>query len=257
MQIHETAQVHPHARVGTQVTIGAYSIIGADAVIGDRCTIESHCTLATNGPAGEPLHLGPDSIVRSHSIIYRGSHFPDRLETGHHVIIREHTRAGSNLRVGNFSDIEGDCTIGDFTRFHGYVHLGKRSRVGNFVWIFSLSTLTNDPLPPSEIASAVEIDDGAVICVNVALLPGSRLGAGAFATAGSTVRGSVPVGAVVSGPDGRIIAHVSQLADLASGTRHPWMRHFSRGYPPEAQMRLKELEAQIMQSRFTLRLDDE
>lgn len=199
--------------------------------------------------------IGPGSTIRSFSVIYSGSRFGSRLETGHHVVIREQTNAGENLRIGNFSDIEGHCAIGDYCRFHGYAHVGRGSRIGHFVWLFSLTTATNDPLPPSSLAEPVVMEDGVVVCVGVTLMPGVRLGKGAFVTAGTLARGEIPPGAVVAGPECRIVSHVSQLMHLDSGTRHPWMRHFAEKYPPESHERLAGLLSEILATRQTLRID--
>ena len=257
-KIHPTAVVDPGARLGKNVSIGAYSVVHAGAEIGDDTVIQEHCSIGVTGVEGAgPLALGAGSFIRTHTVLYADSTFGENLETGHHVVIREKTRAGANLRVGNFSDIEGNCTIGDYCRFHGYVHVGKGSRIGHFVWLFSLTTATNDPLPPSLLQDPVTIDDGAVVCVGVTLMPGITLGKGAFASAGATVRRSVPAGAVVAGSDGRVVNHVSQLLHLPSGTRHPWMRHYRKGYPPAAIARLEILEKEILANRFTLPIENE
>lgn len=257
-QIHPTASIATGARLGRNVIVGAHAVIHDGVEVGDGTVIQEHCSIGLRGAGGEsPLVIGRDSLVRSHTIIYHGSELGERLETGHHVVIREQTRAGANLRVGNFSDIEGDCTIGDYCRFHGYVHVGKGSRIGHFVWLFSLTTATNDPLPPSHLSLPVVIEDGAVVCVGVTLLPGVVLGKGAFVSAGACAHGVVPPGGVVAGSDGRVVSHVSQLSHLVSGTRHPWMRHFRKGYPPAAVARLETLEKEILENRFTLKTDNE
>jgi hypothetical protein len=76
-------------------------------------------------------------------------------------------------------------------------------------------------------------------------MPGCRVGKGAFVAAGTTVTGDVPDGAVVSS-DGRVSGRVDRLMNLASGTRHPWMRHFTGAYPPDAQARLEALRDEIL-----------
>ncbi len=252
--IHSTAFIGQDCDIAEDVRIGAFTCIHSKVRIGPGSTVGEHCVLGGGPLAGEDmLVIGARSMIRSHSVVYAGSRFEAQLETGHHVVIREKTVAGVNLRVGNFSDIEGDCTIGDYCRFHGYVHVGKDTRVGNFVWLFSLTTATNDPLPPSRLAEGCVLGDGSVVCVGATLMPGTTLGRGAFVTAGSIARGDVPNGAVVSGSDGHIVSHVSTLMHLPSGLRHPWMRHFAEAYPPECQGRLRELLGKISQNRFSLK----
>lgn len=118
------------------------------------------------------------------------------------------------------------------------------------MWLFALVTLTNDPLPPSEMRKSVSIRDGAVICVGTTVLPGAEIGMGAYIAAGCLVKGDVPPGAVVSRVAESISGSVGYLVHMESGLRHPWMRHFRRGYPPQATARLDALLEAILGSRF-------
>jgi UDP-3-O-[3-hydroxymyristoyl] glucosamine N-acyltransferase len=249
------ARVSVRAVIGMNVRIGPGTIVHDHVEIGDDSAIGECCVLGHQGP-GEvtPLSIGPRSTIRSHAVLYAASRFGARFETGHHVVIRERTVAGENFRIGNFSDVEGDCTFGDFCRLHGYAHVGKGSRVGNFVWLYSLTTATNDPLPPSALTDPVTIDDGAVVCVGVTMMPGTIIGRGAFVSAGTLAKGTIPPGAVVEGHDCRVVSHVTGLMHLPSGTRHPWLRHFQSGYPAEAQARLRQLLDEISANRFTLQI---
>jgi UDP-3-O-[3-hydroxymyristoyl] glucosamine N-acyltransferase len=253
--IHPTAIVDASIRLPDSLSIGAYSRIESGVCLGEETHIGEFCVLGGGPEAGmSELQIGKNSIIRSHTIIYAGSGFGDRLETGHHVVIREKTVAGANLRVGNFSDIEGHSVIGDYCRFHGYVHIGKGSRIGNFVWLYSLVTATNDPLPPSDLFRPVFIGDGVVVCVGALLMPGVEIGDGAFVTAGSKAEGKIPNGAVVSGDKSEIVSHVGSLIDLESGVRHPWMRHLKTRYLQECQERLDKLMDIILKNRFSLKL---
>lgn len=244
------AFVSTGAHLGTGVDIGPGAVIHDGVQLGDHVKVGSHCILGQTGPGAEgETVIGERSIIRSHAVIYAGCKLGSRLETGHHVVIRDGTRAGENLRIGNLSDIEGCCAIGDYCRFHGYVHVGRGSTIGNFVWLYSLSIATNDPLPPSDIHDPVAIGDGAVVCVGATLMPGTSLGMGAFVCAGAAAAGDIPAGAVVSGPDGRIVNHVKRLVHLASGLQHPWMNHFRRGFPEECYPRLEALQRRILESQ--------
>jgi UDP-3-O-[3-hydroxymyristoyl] glucosamine N-acyltransferase len=243
------AFVSTEAQLGTGVEIGPGAVVHRGVSLGERVSIGANCLIgeASRGLVGETI-IGAEAKVRSHTVIYAGSTFGRALETGHHVVIRDGTRAGENLRVGNFSDIEGECVIGDYCRFHGYVHVGRGSTIGNFVWLYSLSIATNDPLPPSAIHDPVTIEDGAVVCVGAVLMPGTRLGVGAFVCAGATAAGDVPAAAVVAGSRGRVVNHVKRLVHMGEGLQHPWMSHFRRGFPEEASERLELLRQQILAS---------
>lgn len=250
-----TCDISPNACVDDTVKFGFGVRVYANAEIKGNCDIGDYSVIGypTKNPtwAGRKVVIPEGSVIRSHTVIYEGSSFVSSLETGHHVVIREGTRAGENLRVGNYSDVEGDCVIGDFCRFHGYVHVGKGSKIGNFVWLYSLVTLTNDPLPPSNICVGVEIADGVVVCVNCMIMPGSKLGEGAFVSAGSQVQGVVPSGAVHH--QGKILCGVSLLRSIEHKIDHPWMNHFKADYPESAWPQLDDLLKRIKSASATIK----
>lgn len=241
-------EVSKKAVIGNNVKIGTFTKIYDNVVIEDDVIIEDHCLIGVpvrRDLENRTLIIGRGSIIRSHTIIYEGSRFKN-IETGHHVLIRENTISGEGFRVGSFSDIEGDCIIGDYVNCHSYVHIGKGSIIGNFVWIYSLVTLTNDPLPPSDIFRPVILEDGVVLCVGVTVLAGAKVGKGAFAASGSIVKGEIPIGAIVSGINSEIVGYVNDLIDFQTMKRHPWMGHFSSRYPDYVNSRLKELYEEII-----------
>jgi UDP-3-O-[3-hydroxymyristoyl] glucosamine N-acyltransferase len=47
------------------------------------------------------------------------------MVTGHHVIVRENTVAGLVFQIGTLSEIQGDCSIGDYVRFQSNIFVGK------------------------------------------------------------------------------------------------------------------------------------
>lgn len=233
--IHQTAIVSPKAKLGNNISIGAFSIIHDDVEIGNDSVIECYCeigyptTLADN----KPLIIGDNAFIRSHSIFYQGSSFGDFLVTGHRVTVREHTTAGTNLQIGTLSDIQGDCLIGDYVRTHSNVHIGKHSKIGNFVWIYPYVVFTNDPNPPSNCAMGVTVEDYAVIATMSVILPGVSIGKHSLVAAHSLVREDVPPGKLVSGSPAQQLCNASRikLKGEPKGKAYPWPRHFHRGYP--------------------------
>ncbi|MEM9496416.1 MAG: hypothetical protein AAGA28_00730 [Pseudomonadota bacterium] len=235
------------AKIGKNVVFGHGARIYGNVEIGDNCKIGDFCVIGHPAfrPGSAPLKLGAGSNVRSHSVLYEGSEIGPMLETGHHVVIREAAHIGENLRIGNYSDVEGACEIGDFVRMHGYAHVGRGSKIGDFVWLFSLTTLMNDPLPPSHLDAPVTIEDMVTVCVNAQLMPGTTIKRGALIASGAVARGTIPAGAVISGPDGEISGQVCFLMHMESRTRHPWHRHFKDAYPEAAHARIEILGAMI------------
>lgn len=235
--IHKTAVVSPGARIGKDVKIGPYSVIHENSIIGDGSVIGGFCEIghpAARGDGG-PLILGTGSLIRSHSIFYEGSQFGEMLVTGHRVTVREGTIAGKNLQIGTLGDIQGNCSIGDYVRFHSNVHIGQLSRVGNFVWIFPYVVLTNDPHPPSEYLVGVIVEDYAAIATMSVVLPGVRIGQGALVGAHTLVNRDVAQHVVVSGSPAQVVCETSKIKmkDGSGRNAYPWTKHFHRGYPED------------------------
>ena len=238
------AEVSPRAQLEENVRVGPGSVVYENVRIGRDTTIGEHCVIGVPAKGAPPLTIGAGSTVRSHTVMYQGAELGAKFESGHHAIVRSGVHAGKNLRLGSYSSLEGDLDIGDFVRIHGYSQVGQGSEIGSFVWIFSLCTLTNDPLPPSNLSRPVVIEDGGVVCVGVILMPGARVGKGALVAAGARVSGDLPAGRVMTA-DGEVAGRVDRLVDLETGARHPFMRHYASAYPAEAQQGLLELLEEI------------
>lgn len=238
LKIHPTAIVEEGALIGEGCEIGAYSVIRSSTVLGKNSTIASFCDIGyANGSTGfvAPLIIGSGSLIRSHSVIYAGCDIGEKFTAGHRVTIRENTRAGIAFQVGTGSDIQGDCEFGDYVKLHSDVHVSKKSKVGNFVWLFPGVILTNDPVPPSETLRGVVIDDFAVLAVGVKVMPGIKIGMGSLIGAGSLLKINAEVGALYSGNPAKKIGLLDQLP-LFTETgvpAYPWNRRFSRGYPED------------------------
>lgn len=237
MNIHPTAFISPKAKLGSGVKVDAFTIIHENVHIGDDCEIGSHCELGVKNFLSErlPLTIGAKSIIRSHSVFYEGSSFGEKLITGHRVTVREKTKAGVNLQIGTLSDIQGHCEIGDYVRFHSNVHIGQKSKVGNFVWIFPYVVLTNDPHPPSETLVGVTIGDFAAIATMSVILPGANVARGVLVGAHSSLKGNTEPDMVYAGSPAKLICETKKikLQSKSNESAYPWNKHFHRGYPQE------------------------
>lgn len=232
---HPTAIVSKKSFIGKNVRIGQFTTIYDNVQILDKTIIQGYCEIGVNSDLSinKNTIIGKDSLIRSGTVIYEGVDTKERLVTGHKVTIRENTKIGCNLQVGTLSDIQGDCIIGDYVRMHSNVHIGKKSLINNFVWIFPYVVLTNDPHPPSEVMRGVVLEEYAVICTMSVILPGVVIKKGCLIGAGSSINCKTEENMLYSGNPGRKICNTSKIR-LKDGTRrvaYPWTSHFRRGYP--------------------------
>ncbi len=233
--IHPTACVSHLAKLGTQIDVGAFTIIHDNVVIGDRVKIGAYCELGIPTPLGDgsPLIISNDSVIRSHSIFYESSLFGLGLVTGHHVTVRENTKAGESFQIGTYCEIQGDCDIGNFVRFQSNVFVSKKTKIGNYVWVLPYVVFTNDPTPPSNQMIGCIIEDFASICASSTILPGITVGQYSLVAAGACVTKNVPAHMAVAGVPAKVTGEAKSILrrDGSGEPAYPWKTHFNRGYP--------------------------
>jgi acetyltransferase-like isoleucine patch superfamily enzyme len=226
--------IEPGVKLGKNCKVDAFTILRSGVVLGDNVWISSHCDIGVENElavSGE-LVIGSGSIVRSHSVFYLGSFIGDFLTTGHNVTIRENSKIGSNVQFGTLCDIQGDCTIGNYSRLHSNVFVAKGSEIGEFVWLFPHVVITNDPIPPSNEHKGVVLKDFAVVAAKSTLLPGVVIGFGSLVGAHSLVTASIPQEMLAVGVPARIVKSTREIRSINDGLpAYPWPKHFKRGYP--------------------------
>ena len=232
--------VSPSAKIGSNVKIGDNTIIYDNVIIGDNSIIANDCII------GEPLNeyyfdqgynnpltvIGPNALIRSHSIIYCGSTFGIHFSTGHRVTIREKMIFGDYCRIGTLCDFQGYSVIGDYCWFHSNVHIGQKSKIGHFVFIYPYVVFTNDPTPPSENCIGPTVSNFTQIAVSSVLLPGVNLGKHVLIGAGTVVSKDVDDYCLVLGNPGKVIKDVRDIKHRLNGeSYYPWPNNFDRGMP--------------------------
>ncbi len=231
--ISSTASIGSNVKIGDNTCIYDNVEIGDNAIICDNCVIgEPLKAYYTDSEYDQPkTKIGSNSLIRSFSIIYAGCQIGSRLATGHRVTIRENTIIGSDCSIGTQSDLQGDIIIGDYCRLHSNVHLASGSRIGNFVFMYPYTVMTNDPNPPSEIVRGASIDDYSQICVHTTLLPGVKVGKNCLIGANSLVNHHVKDNSLAMGNPIKVIMDLTDLKVLGVGQYYPWMNNFDRGMP--------------------------
>lgn len=214
--------------IRTGVTIGENSFIGSNCIIGEYWM--DFCIDRTKHE--HILKIGKNALIRSGSILYAGSNIGENFQTGHQVTIREKTVIGDHVSIGTLSDIQGNCTIGNYVRMHSNVHIGQLSIIDDFVWIFPYVVLTNDPTPPSENFIGVHIKSFAIVATAAVIMPGIEIEQDALVAAGAIVTKNVSAYSVVVGNPGKKVSDVRKIKNKITGENaYPWRDHFKTYMP--------------------------
>lgn len=228
VQIGANTYIDSNTIVRKGTCLGVNSFIGANCIIGEY--LMDFCVTRAND--SHTLKIGKDALIRSGSIIYTDSVMGDGFQTGHQVTIREKSKIGNHVSVGTLSDIQGNCTIGNYVRMHSNVHIGQLSVVDDFVWIFPYVVLTNDPTPPSNNFVGVHVQPFAIIATGTVVMPGIEIGQDALVAAGCTVTKNVEPYAVVMGNPGKPKGDVRTIKSKLTGESiYPWRHHFNHYMP--------------------------
>lgn len=208
--------------------------VDENTVIGSRCILGEYLAdfYQDRSNQNHPLHIGKNSLLRSETIIYGDNDFGEALQTGHRVTIREKSKIGNHVRIGTLSDIQGHCEIQDYVNMHSNVHIGQKSIIKKYAWIFPYVILTNDPNPPSEDLLGVTVEEFAIVATSTVVLPGKTIGEGALVGAGSVVTKDVGANMIAVGNPAREKGSTEKIRNDVTGRQvYPWQYTFDRGMP--------------------------
>jgi acetyltransferase-like isoleucine patch superfamily enzyme len=199
--IAQTAIVHCKVELGDDGIINDFVILGIQP---RNSPDQIHATV-----------IGPQSVIRSHTVIYAGNTIGARFQSGHHAMIREFNEIGDDVSIGTQSIVEHHVRIGAGVRIHSAVFIPEYSVLERGAWVGPAVVFTNAryPLSPSAKGNlkGPHLLAGAKIGANATLLPAVTIGKNALVGAGSVVVRDVPDGAIVVGNPARIVGHVNTL----------------------------------------------
>lgn len=239
-KIQDGAIISAGSKIGENVYIDFSVIIRENVKLGDNAFVGARCILGeylvdfidARDTQKHKTIIGDNAVIRSETIIYGDNVIGDNFQTGHRVTIREKAVIGRNVRIGTLSDIQGDCQIGNYVNMHSNVHIGMKSVIKDYVWIFPYVVLTNDPNPPSTQLLGVTVEEFAIIATGAVILPGKVIGKDSLVGAGAIVNKDVAEGKVVVGNPIKEIGDTANVKNKTTGEAvYPWRYHFDRGMP--------------------------
>lgn len=234
VQISSTASLGKNVKIGDNTSILDNVIIGDNTIICNNCIIGEPTSDYYYNPkyTNSKTIIGSDSLIRSHAIIYSGCTIGNNFSTGHRVTVRENMKIGNHCRIGTLSDLQGFSELGDYCWLHSNVHIGQKSKIGNFVFVYPYVVFTNDPTPPSNICIGPTVGDYSQISVFSVLLPGVKIGKHCLIGAGSIVGKDVGDYQLALGSPAKILKDVREIKSRETGESHyPWPYRFDRGMP--------------------------
>lgn len=192
-------------------------IIGKNTKIGDFVII-GH-PLNINKPNPKTI-IGPNSLIRSHTVIYAGNIIGKNFQTGHFAFIRENNKIGNNVSIGTKTVIEHDVMIGNNVRIHSQAFIPEFSVLKDNCWIGPNVVFTNSAFPMSkkskENLKGPVIEKFAKIGANSTILPNVKIGENALIGAGSVVTKDIPKNKVAFGNPAEVVKDISELKYKAS-----------------------------------------
>ena len=161
------------------------------------------------------LSLGEAAQLGSGTILYLGSTIGDRLQTGHHVVIREQNVLGDAVSVWSNTVIDYGCKIGSRVKIHTNVYIAQFSILEDEVFLAPGVSFANDIHPGCPMSGPCmrgpTIKRGAQLGVNVTVVPYVVIGENALIGAGSVVTRNIPARAVAYGNPARVVGTIDQL----------------------------------------------
>lgn len=176
---------------------------GSDGHVQEGCTVglqyKDTCS---------PSKFGDNARIRTGSIIYADVTAGNNFQTGHNVMIREHTEIGDHVVIGTNTVIDGNVKIGNFVKIESNCYIPTHVTIGNRVFFGPGVVLTNDRFPlklrDEYTPEGPIIEDGVTLGGGVTVCPGVRIGAHSFVAAGAVVTKDIPPKSLVVGVPGGI-----------------------------------------------------
>ena len=202
----------------TQVAAALAPSAANFAQIGEPTELDPHVLIGKRprrSIASWTLTLGAGASLGSGTILYLGSTIGARLQTGHHVVIREQNTLGDDVSIWSNSVIDYGCQIGRQVKIHTNVYLAQYSTLEDEVFLAPGVSFANDLHPGCPMSTPCmrgpTIKKGVQLGANVTVLPYVVIGEHALIGAGSVVTHDIPARAVAYGNPACVMGTIDQL----------------------------------------------
>src|SRR5262245_24708594 len=130
-----TAFIYPNVHFGGAVQVEHFVIIGVPPRGYSEGALQTR--------------LGPNAIIRSHTVIYAGNTIGLNFQTGHGVMVREWNDIGDDVSIGTHSIVEHHVRIAHRVRIHSNAFIPEYSVLQEGSWVGPNVVFTNALYPLS------------------------------------------------------------------------------------------------------------
>lgn len=223
VEIAEFSVVRSGARIGNNVCIHPHVVINAGVLIGDGVEIFPGAFIGKPpkgaGATARPIsyipkvEIGSDCSIGPNAVVFYDVTIGHNTLLGDGASLREQVRVGHHCLISRYVTINYNTMIGNYTRIMDMTHITGNCRIGNNVFISALVSSANDNVVVSrlyddEMIMGPQVEDDATIGAGACLLPGVRVGKGAFVGAGAVVTKDVQPYDLVMGVPARVVRNL-------------------------------------------------
>ena len=203
VELGDNVIVEPGAIIYENVRIGPGSYVGAQCILGERLIGYRRDPKNYINPT---LAIGPNSTIRSGTIIYADCKMGKNFQTGHRAVIRERSEFGDDCSFGTLSQSDGDIKVGNDCRFHNNVFIATYTTCEDGVHFYPMSCTVDSMHPPCQKGRlGPYFEAGVTVGAKVLVLPRVRVGAGSVLAGASVVTHDVPANMVVAGAPAKVL----------------------------------------------------
>jgi len=190
------------ARIYGETKIGNNTYLGEDVIIGHAGKHEKELLLGNRLNEVDGSSIGDDCIIRDSTIIYSQVMVGNRVQTGHHVLIREGTDIGNDTIIGSGTIIEDNCKIGSRVSIQSGVYIPTNTVIEDDVFIGPRVCFTNDKYMGRSVdfcLAGAHVERFVRIGANSTILPALNIGHDSVIGAGAVVTKEVEPFEIVAG----------------------------------------------------------
>ena len=198
------------ARIYGKSKIGENTYVAEDVIIGHPGKQEKALLLENRMDDVEGTVVGANCVIRDFTIIYSQTKLGDKVQTGHHVLIREETEIGPGTLIGSGTIIEDRCKIGSNVSIQSGVYIPTNTTIEDNVFIGPRVCFTNDKYMGrgAVCLEGAHVETCVRIGANSTILPCVRLGHDSLVGAGAVVTKDVKPHQIVAGVPAKVIGEV-------------------------------------------------